>query len=94
MMLERVYWLYSQRRVRSEVTSVSDRVQSERDCGLLTWFVHAQLDALLVATELTVRSRLFRYLARLVLGTRERHVGAALQAAKVELLQKQNKNTR
>lgn len=71
-------------------TVVLDRVR----VAPLTWLVHAELDALLVATELTVRSRLLRDLTLLVLRTREGHLAAALQTAQVELLQRgQNKNS-
>ena len=65
------------------------RLQSAR-LARLTWLVHAELYALLVATELAVRARLLRDLAAFILGTREGHLAAALQTAQVELLQKKN----
>ena len=55
--------------------------------SVLTWLVHAKLNAFVVSTELAVGARFFRYAACGVFGTHEIRVCLTLQASEVEFLE-------
>lgn len=57
----------------------------------LTWLVHAESNALLETTILTVRSRVFCDITVIVFGTKKRRRPTRLQAPQVEFLKRKRR---
>ena len=82
----------ARRRRRADLARNRAEVDAQMSTVVAARLVHAEVDAFLVATRLTVRARLLRDGTVLVLGTRVRHRSAALQAAQVEFLDANTKH--